>query len=201
MQEFIRERGITELYHFTNVDNLHSILNNGLLSRYTLNNMGLGYEQNDDYRLENRLDAICTSISFPNYKMFYRYRQNTSNTYCVIELDPRLLYEKECIFCISNAASREERQRRINEKLGVDGLRRLFYDDNLRRELRLEPYFTTNPQAEVLVTNDIEVEYIRSINFNTPRTSFDFKRYKGNNIKFYHNPALFTYRLDYEYWR
>lgn len=201
MQEFIKERGITKLYHFTNVDNLHSILNNGLLARDTLDNRYLDYKYNDVHRLENRLDAICTSISFPNYKMFYRYRQNTSNTYCVIELDPRLLYEKECMFCMSNAASTQERQRCVSEKLGVNGLRKLFYDDNLRRQLKIAPYLTTNPQAEVLVTGYIEEKYIKSINFNTPETSFDFKRYKDRSIGFYHSPELFKYRSDYEYWR
>ena len=100
IKEFIQERGIVSLYHFTLIDNLDSILKYGLLSRDKLDENGIMYEYNDQQRLEERADAICVSISFPNYKMFYKCRsERKDKKWCVIELNPRVLYQKKCLFC------------------------------------------------------------------------------------------------------
>ena len=199
MKNFIIERGITSLYHFTFFDNLKNILEKGLLTRKTMDRYHIPYEYNDNFRMDERLDATSLSISFPNYKMFYKCRQNSQKLFCVIELDPSILYEKECIFCIENAASRNEKLRSNYEKVGRNGIEQLFYDNNLRKRLGISKNYTTNPQAEVLVIDDIEVKYIKNVFFDVYEIDLDIKKYK--DIGFYYEKSLFTYRSDYEYWR
>ncbi len=201
MQTFIEDRGIESLYHFTSLKNLDNILNNGLLSREILNKKDIEYEYNDEYRIDGKLDAICISISFPNYRMFYRYWSNTNDIYCVIELKPSILYEKNCLFCVENAASYNERQREYTEKMGREGIEKLFYDDFLREDLGIPRSYPTNPQSEVLVLDNIEVKYIKNIYFNVPEIDFDINKYSNMNIGFYYKTSLFSYRYDYEYWR
>ena len=72
IKRFIEERNIESLFHFTPVDNLENILKYGLLSINNLNRLGIDYYYNDENRYDDRLDAISTSIEFPNYKMFYK---------------------------------------------------------------------------------------------------------------------------------
>lgn len=200
ISDFIQERKITSLYHFTKADNLHGILRNGLLSRRTLDEKGISYLYNDEVRLENKLEANCLSIGFPNYKMFYKYRdQSSGDEWCVIELNPRILYEKECLFCIENAASNNENNRSDEEKKGIDGLKKLYYNEEYRREINLSSDFTTNPQAEVLVLDDIGVEYIEKIYFRNNPIRFPICDYK--EYSFWAWQYLFDARSDYSYWR
>lgn len=200
INDFIKERKITSLYHFTKAENLHGILKNGLLSRRTLNENGMAYLYNDEVRLENRSEANCLSISFPNYKMFYKYRdQSRGHEWCVIEINPRVLYEKECLFCIENAASNSENMRSDEEKKGIEGLKKLFYNEDYRRKINLNYNFTTNPQAEVLVLEDIGVEYIETIYFRENPVKFPFYDYK--EYEFLISKYLFDARNDYLYWR
>ena len=74
MESFLKQNRIDWLYHFTRVENLPNILKYGLLPRETLEWNGIGSQFNDNYRHDCCLDAVCTSIEFPNYKMFYKYR-------------------------------------------------------------------------------------------------------------------------------
>lgn len=200
IKNFIETREIENLFHFTKAENLHSILKYGLLSRQTLSVRGINYLYNDDNRLEGRLDANCVSIEFPNYRMFYKYRQvNPGVEWCVIALDPSILYKKNCLFSKENAASNNEVSLENKCKSGVSGLRRLYENDELRNQLQLCNSFTTNPQAEILVLEDIGVEYIKDIYFRNTPINFKYNLYP--DFSFYICQELFDARLDYEYWR
>lgn len=200
ISDFIQERKITSLYHFTKANNLHGILRNGLLSRRTLDKNEIAYLYNDDVRLEGRLEANCLSIGFPNYKMFYKYRdQSSDDEWCVIQLNPRILYEKECLFCIENAASINENIRSDQEKKGIEGLKKLYYNEEDRKRINLSSDFTTNPQAEVLVLEDIEVEYIEKIYFRNKPIRFPIGDYQ--EYSFWTWQYLFDARSDYSHWR
>lgn len=200
IKEFIEEKGIKSLYHFTKSENLYNILKYGLLSRATLDNNEIDYDYNDEKRLENKLNAICTSISFPNYKMFYKYRQEEPNSeWCVIELDPSILYEKNCLFCISNAASKSETNRNDLCKTGLNGLKLLFDADG--RSVDLASKFTTNPQAEVLVLGNIEQKYIKRIVFDTNKPVFKHGNYPKFRFEYDTDKHLFYPRADYANWQ
>ena len=73
--EILKERNIEKIVHFTKVENLESIFENGILSVNRLNDSSIAYSPSDLFRLDDKLNMISTSISFPNYKMFYSKRK------------------------------------------------------------------------------------------------------------------------------
>lgn len=199
IKDYINHRNIKSLYHFTNLDNLKNILKYGLLSREKLEENKYQYDCNDELRLENQLKSICVSISFPNYKMFYKYRiERPHVTWCVLELNPEILYKKQCLFCITNAASRCETVRKNEDRKGVDGLIQLFYDDEHREKVGLKREYPTNPQAEVLILDNIEPSYIKNIHFDVRKVYFPIGEYP--QYGFLYSPELFKYREDWNIW-
>lgn len=85
IQKICQMYGIEVLVHFTHIANLNSILQHGLLGRAQLESMSWlePPKYNDTYRLDGQREAICLSISFPNYKMFYKYSFNNRSDWVV----------------------------------------------------------------------------------------------------------------------
>jgi hypothetical protein len=103
---------ITTLVHFTRIENLRSILQNGLLNRSLLETRGQQFFCNDSDRVDGHPEAICLSISFPNYRMFYSIRKQKEKAeevkdsqWVVLLLDAKVLWELDCAFCQENASS------------------------------------------------------------------------------------------------
>jgi hypothetical protein len=211
IRRFAESRGITSLLHFTKVKNVTGILENGLLARQTILDRELKAEFNDQYRYDNAADAVCASISFPNYKMFYSLQQKYSDEdWAVLRLNPKILWEIPCAYCISNAASSEVTSIPIDERMGLNALKSMFEDipPNIKRaNLGIPNEYTTDPQAEILILGPISSDYIESINFNGVDKIKDVARLKVlfqpymNSFKFLHDESLFTYRKDYDHWR
>jgi len=128
IKAFCNQCGIATVVHFTRVENLPSILTYGLLSRKTLDSMDIEYVFNDGQRIDRYYDAICTSISFPNYKMFYRYRINDPQNWAVLLLDVSLLWELDCAFCQENAASNAVTRVPLQERKKFSALQLMFAD-------------------------------------------------------------------------
>lgn len=84
MKELVESRGIDFVWHFTRLTNLPSILANGLINRVQLTFSGIQWEFNDHHRIDGHQDSICCSIAHPNYKMFYRLRQENPETEWVV---------------------------------------------------------------------------------------------------------------------
>lgn len=61
-----QRRGVFQLVHFTRVENVESILDHGIKPVSQLINDNSTFIRNDNMRLDNHLDAISMSISFPN---------------------------------------------------------------------------------------------------------------------------------------
>jgi len=156
------KRQIKYLVHFTKIENLTGICNLGLMSKEYLNQIGQRYLNNDHSRRDGQLNAISLSISFPNYKMFYKYRmQNRDQIWVVILLSPSILWEENCLFTKHNAA--DMRMRKISQMLGnPDDFESIFSEHNdIRSKLRNSD--PTDPQAEVLVFNNIDNNRILKI--------------------------------------
>ncbi len=124
IRRIVEERGIKHLMHFTRVENLPGIRERGLWSRATLGNDGCVW--NDDWRRDKRPHAICLSVSYPNYKMFYDYRLRKGGGWAVLLLDPCLLWERDCGFVEVNAASSDVWTRPEDELKTVAAFERMF---------------------------------------------------------------------------
>ena len=203
-------RDIRELFHFTRIENASSILDQGLKGRATLNAGGAAYVYSDELRLDGQPDSISVSISWPNYRMFYKKRQeDISKQWVVFKLDPAVMWEKRCFFCMSNAASAAVAQGDIESKLGFHGFDSLFDDipgDVDRHASGLPDRFPTNPQAEVLVLESIEPRWIREVHVETreARTSnesfMNSLEKHGGRVRLVINRKFFGPRVDHERW-
>lgn len=211
IKEYIESRKVTSLLHFTNVKNIPSIMTNGLLGMEELSSKNITVLSNDLYRYDAINNAICTSISFVNYKMFYKLRcDNPNEDWAVIKISPSVLWEKPCVFCSDNAANARVSSIPSAIRMDLPYLESMFCDefDFIKRsDLKIPDFYTTNPQAEVMVLNGIEVDYIESINIDEASKVNNLDQFIEDNKPFrrlkpyYHNPSLFTYRTDFRFWQ
>jgi len=74
IRAYCAARRIDTLIHFTRLENLAGILADGILPRSAPGGQARRVIFNDGVRIDGHKDAVCLSVSFPNYKMFYKYR-------------------------------------------------------------------------------------------------------------------------------
>ncbi|MDF2065094.1 DarT ssDNA thymidine ADP-ribosyltransferase family protein [Bacillus sp. Cr_A10] len=205
MQNAVEQRGIKYLVHFTRIENVVSIFNNGLVPVDTLRQGGMSFSHNDDYRMDNCEDANCLSIQFPNYRMFFKYRnENPGVDWVVLGIKKEVLWEKDCAFCIENAASNNVTSTLLKKRKGVEAFNRLYNEypgKPTRTDLGIKPNLPTHPQAEALVFDVIEPEYIWGVAFESLYQKKKYASLIPSHIKSQVKGSLFSYRDDYEHWR
>lgn len=211
IQKICQMHGIEELVHFTHIANLTSILQYGLLGRTQLESMSWVEppKYNDIHRLDGQREAICLSITFPNYKMFYKYSFNNRSDWVVLLLKPSILWELDCKFYQENAASNNAKENtteiRTQARKQPEALKKLFSDyGRIKREiLEIPNNFTTDPQAEVLVFNQIDTQYINAVHFYNLNIGNRWaKQNPGNFLQSFYGECryYFSPRQDWEMW-
>lgn len=203
MQNIIQSRGINYVLHFTQLGNLDSILANGILTRDNCTASRMQYSFNDQHRLDGHTNASCFSIGFPNYKMFYKLRQeNDAVDWVVLALHPKVMIEKNCSFYPTNAASNPIRHADPNTLVGAQALENMFGEIQgkpSRAELNLPNDCTTDPQAEVLIFDQVEPAYIGGIATSSQRLANALTtRNLGIDVQYV--DAFFSPRKDYGHW-
>lgn len=202
IQEECAKRNIDCLFHFTPVDHLDSILKHGLLTPKTCSARSVAHMPNDAVRFD-RQDAICLSVEWPNYKLFWNFRQrDTSRPWAIIAIQHRVLWEKRVCFNTTNAADNSMSNQTFEARRGAEKFREMFDDSSgrVRAEVRITDNLPTNPQAEVLCRDNIEPAYFMGVMFDR---SDVYQRYKAAypHVTFWHQDYYFKYRPDYEHWR
>lgn len=201
IEQYANSRGIRSLIHFTRKDNIASILQNGLVRRDVLIKNGFT-NYNDQVRVDYT-SAICTTISFPNYKMFYRLQlDNPGVEWAVFEISPRALWELDCAFCTTNAASASVAAINIDQRKNLAAFQAMFGDvsGKIRQTLNIPEEYPTDPQAEVLFTNGIPRQYIKSVNVKTPAERIALMNIH-KNIDIWYDWSYFSPRKDYAHWK
>ena len=185
---------------------MDSILANGLLPCGACAVGGIEPVTNDAYRLD-RTDAICLSVSFPNYKLFYARREELKKTqpdarWAVVAVAPSVMWEKDCVFCRENAANASVTVIPLSARRGKEAFEAMFsdYNDKTRKVLQIPDKCTTHPQAEVLVVETIEPKYIMGTAFATLALKNEYDAKKTGH-QFIHAPKLFSARVDYAHWK
>lgn len=207
IREFCQERGILSLYHFTPSQNLASILEFGLIPREELDRGGLSYEKTDLNRMDGALGALSLSISFPNYRMFFKKREeHKSWQWVVMEIAPDVLWKKDCRFFQTNAASRQSIDS-MGENRKLEDLRSLFLEFPLkekglsREKLQIPTRYPTDPQAEVLVYGKIEPSFFKCVHVEKKRMLEEISRHTGKlKVRLEFSPFLFRARQDFSFW-
>lgn len=202
IEKILSERGINSLIHFTRAENLPSIMEYGICPRAEL------YEEeavfNDEYRYDDCENAVCTSIEFPNYKMFYRLRMdNPEADWAVLLISADAMVDFNCAYCEMNAGSKPMYSMPLEERMGSSALQTLFKDvsDGRRRtDLGIPDCLPTNPQAEVLVFDTIPTDYITHVLFQDQATKRKYEKYIPDDIVAVVDEGYFAPRMDYKMW-
>lgn len=202
IQEFAAERGIKALFHFTRIENLDSILRHGLLTRSQCVEQNCRAVFNDAYRID-ATDAVCASISFPNYKLFWPFRCDTRGAeWVVIVLHASVMWESSSAFCTANAASAAVTAKPLEERTGLAALKLMFEDfgTTARADLGIPNHYTTNPQAEVLLLEGAPRKYIGGVVVPTQAIKAKLEAaFPGLQLKL--NGGYFGARRDHGHWK
>lgn len=121
--------------------------------------------------------------------------------WAVLRLSPSILWEHDCLFVATNAATTTIRNTPDAQLKGADALERLFGNDEARRQAGRLVHETTDVQAEVLVSGTILPRHIVNVNFHYQNKLNDFKGLealsnKFNTFRWQFDPDLFYQRKD-----
>jgi hypothetical protein len=188
MREEIRqhatELGIQYLVHFTRASNLPSILRHGLFPRARAAEIGIAPEINDRHRLDGHLNATSLSIAFPNYRMFYRLRnENPGVPWAVLAIHPAVLWLKDCAFCRHNAADARisnQPASTLSTRESFAGMFQEIEGLESRQAQNLHPSDPTDGQAEVLVFDVIEPTLILGVAYSDAANRDAYQAIAGN---------------------
>ena len=207
IRDFIATRNIPSLVHFTRIENIRSILENGIVPRSLLDP---GFHFNDEMRLDRFPESTSLSISFPNWQMFYRCRRaerNQGANWVVLAISTETLVTHPCLFFPTNAANRrfqDDGQEAFSTRMGLIGLNSMFPDDppGVRQVRGLPEKATTDPQAEILVFDRVLPEQIGAISLMRSDANTEaLIRRQMPTVRLNVGGKLFDPRADYKFWQ
>ena len=177
-QEFkavMDEHRITKLYHFTDRDNLESIIKNGgLYSWMDCERKGIKIAKPGGGSVSRQLDSgrnledyVRVSFTTQHPMMYVAMREGRISNPVILEIDPEIIYWKDTCYSNMNATIH-----RITPNIGdsLSDFKQIHFQSvKVHKHFDLpeeeQPYF----QAEILVKNFIPLEYIKNIgNFGIP---------------------------------
>ena len=175
-QEFkaiLDQQGIKKLYHFTDRDNLESIIKNGGLYSWgdcedkgiKIAKPGGGLLSRDLDRKDSLQHYVRVSFTTQHPMMYVAMQDGRLSNPVILEIDPEVIYWNDSKYANVNAT-------RSGARKGgsIDDFKSIHFQSvKARKHFDLpeeeQPYF----QAEVLVKNFIPLEYIKNIrNFGIP---------------------------------
>ncbi|MCX2973009.1 DUF4433 domain-containing protein [Halieaceae bacterium IMCC8485] len=197
LKEWLENRGIQRLVHFTELTNVPYISRYGLIPREYLElevvQMALGASFADAWRGDGMLEYNCLSLTSPNYRMLWAKRSaQKERRWAVIEFNPKVLTEFFFQFTPTNAASG------CLPNAGIEGAENMFELPQLREDLGLEPPEPTDPQAEALCDSILPVRAIENIFVDNEEDADWLATHEVTAVLDSH---LFKPRRDYSYWR
>ena len=190
-KEIAKKQNVQYFVHFTNAENLSSILQRGLLTRKNLDEScylaeGRDYHITDSSRLDNMRDTISLSVTIPNRKMFYVKRRSLGGNWCVLRMKADTILDHNCYFFRDNAAYHgynEENSKFARNKRNscYDFMSMFTYSDN---ENNTPSGKTTNSQAEVMCGGKIPINEIDSVVFHDEESASLYRnRLKSHGIE------------------
>jgi len=188
------------LLHFTRVTNLPSIVAKGLYPIARAHEIGAAPDINDQLRLDGHRNAISVSIAFPNSQMFYKYRKDCEDVdWVVLVLHPAALWTKDCAFCLHNAADARISGLPLASLKTPQALTEMFDEvegHTSREEQKLKVFDPTDVQAEVLVFDVIEPQYILGAVFEKAAVRDAYAAHLGERKIYLHanNKGMFASR-------
>lgn len=169
-QEFkkiIEENGVKKLYHFTDRDNLESIIKNGgLYSWADCDEKGISISKPGGGNLSRSLDArdglqhyVRVSFVKDHPMMFVAMNEQRISNPVVLEIDPEVIWWQDSLYCNKNVTRND-----ASYGGGVEHLKQIHFNTVLRNKY-FDLYEEEIPfyNAEVMVKNFIPLQYITNI--------------------------------------
>lgn len=162
IRQFAEEREVCVLLHFTQLRNLGGIVKHGLLSRDKLAGPEYMAHAIDYHRLDERGDAISTSISQVNSPVFAKKRHKSGHTdWVTLVLPSHILWTHRCLFSWRNAATNEIKYHwRVRDRPWAFFK---MFDGSEEERKNLERCMPTDIEAEVQVLEPIERDCILGV--------------------------------------
>jgi len=166
IRDSIARQGIGDVLHFTQLKNLPTILQYGLMSYTECDALKEIVYASDAARFCDRSVSVTVSSFYP--KMFEFKRKREDGPWVVLALEPRLLWELECNFYPRNLGTKEMKYCRKKPNNGY-AFDRMFEDcapcgvqigEGYREKIGLPRHLTTHPDAEIQVMEKIPAEWI-----------------------------------------
>ena len=178
-QEFekvLKENGITKLYHFTDRDNLESIIKNGGLYSWKdceeknipIPMPGGGGQGSLSWGLDTKKGLehyVRVSFTTQHPMMYVAMNEGRITNPVILEIDPAVIYDENTKYADRNAAGND-----VRVGSSIDDFKAIHFKSVKARkhfdlDIDEQPFF----QAEILVKNFIPLQYITNIaNFGIP---------------------------------
>lgn len=175
-EAILSQNRITKLCHFTDRDNLESIIKNGGLYSWkdceergiSIPKPGGGGPGSTSWSLDERdgLERyVRVSFTEQHPMMYVAMNENRISNPVILEIDPEVIYDEDTIFSDRNAT-----RNGAQVGGGLDDFRNIHFKTvKARKHFDLDADEQPFYQAEVLVKNFIPLKYIRNIgNFGIP---------------------------------
>ena len=167
LKKIIEENGVKKLYHFTDRDNLESIIKNGgLYSWADCDEKGISISKPGGGNLSRSLDArdglqhyVRVSFVKDHPMMFVAMNEQRISNPVVLEIDPEVIWWQDSLYCNKNVTRND-----ASYGGGVEHLKQIHFNTVLRNK-----YFDLDEEekpfynAEVMVKNFIPLQYITNI--------------------------------------
>lgn len=186
IQEICKERNIDICTHFTRIENLSSILTNGLIPRKYLEESNIDFLSVNSRRIKEYIDANFLNISFPHYDLVINANKRAKESWVCISYKKEILWQLDCAFCSASAFNEEVLAIPINERKTVKSFEKLFIGND-----RLSKDYPTNSQAEILVFDIIPSFYLEKVTFYNDEVRDNWMK---DNAIFDFNYGLFSQR-------
>lgn len=167
LERFLNARGIKNLFHFTSIDNLPSLMKFGFLGREEMRRKGINFVSSDDVRNEPIINGICFSMSKPNQYMMLNKIGAGKNIVLLSLKNPfKILSKRVFIASPGNFGKSDIKVRFQNwpeEFVGGEGLSRLFLNEEVRKKYKLELNEPTDARSELILMDPVPWEYVETI--------------------------------------
>jgi len=152
----VKKRNITKLIHFTDIRNMPSILEHGILPPARLKEDGIESHSNDPDRFDNQLEGISVSIMKRNQHVLNYFHKRDPRRWIEIEINPDIVATKNCLFYQTNASNSKYKDVKEEYLRSSKAFASMFDDcvvtkgKTYKRDNK-KSFETTDEQAEIIV--------------------------------------------------
>lgn len=203
-KKLIEQHHITTLYHFTDRENLESIIKNGGLYSWadceqkgiSISKPGVSMGSRDLDRRDNLQNFVRVSFVREHPMMYVAMNEGRISNPVVLEIDPEVIYWQDSLYADRNATK--------NGALvgsSIDDFSQLHFNSfKAKKHFDLDADEQKFYQAEVLVKNHIPLQFIKNIGnfgFTIPSQSAQMQTKTAYTAQITRNtPTAFIFLID-----